>query len=108
MSAPTIFSIIFCVSALSGLAALLRTCKPFSARNISSYMLNSGLIGLAMCMFWYKYLDVDNLWMLAGICIILGLGGVKLYEYIIVIMRQGGITITLSPPHKEESDTDEG
>jgi multisubunit Na+/H+ antiporter MnhG subunit len=62
------------LSALAGLAALLRSDRPLTRKLVAATLLNSGLMGLGLSLFWYV-LFRDNLYCLVGMCVLFALGG---------------------------------
>lgn len=85
----------FFVSAFAGLAALLRSVSPLTVKTVSSALLNSGLLGLAISLLWYvKY--KDNLYFLIGCCAVAGLGGMTTVDFFLKAMQGGGFKISLS------------
>ena len=79
----------FLVSSLSGLAALLRTTETFTAKKLLSSILNSGLLGLGISLIWYLHFK-DNVYMLIGVCLMAGLGGMTVVDFILIMMKNGG------------------
>lgn len=71
-----VFIAAFSVSALAGLASLLRSSDPITVRKVVSHILNSGSLGLGVALLWYnKY--IEDVFFLIGLCIFAGLTGVK-------------------------------
>lgn len=95
--ALAVFVSAFAVAAFSGLAALLRFGKLVNPYTIFGAMLNSGLLGLAIALFWYnKFLKDGNIYTLIGICILSGLGGSTITDLVVFIFKKGGIFITIT------------
>lgn len=90
-----VFVCAFCVSAFAGLAALLRAGKQVNALAIFSAMLNSGLLGLTLALLWYKKYQ-DNVYFLIGMCILAGLGGATMVDFVVNLFQSGGLKMILS------------
>ena len=99
-----IFSATFLISAFAGLATLLRSQKTLYLRSIISAMLNSGLFGLAIGLIWYKYYYTDNIWFLMGISLMAGLGGITIVDFVLEIIKRGGLIISI----QQKKDKDGG
>lgn len=82
----------FAVSGLAGLAALLRSGAPLRVLGICSSVLNGGLLGMGLSMVWLESFR-ETPHVLVGLCILLGLGGVPTLEFILGLLRRGGLTI---------------
>ena len=82
-----IFLIAAMVSALAGVAALLRTKQVITAYNLLGALLNSGLLGLCVALLWYKKF-IDNPYFLVGICVLAGLGGMPTVEFVLDIFKR--------------------
>ena len=105
MKNPTvIFLSAFCVAALSGLATILRSPKRLTRKDLFSATLNAGMLGLGICLTWYSKFSTgeDDVYMLLGICLISGLAGVSVMDFIVEAVKAGGVTIKLSPKKKVE------
>jgi CHASE2 domain-containing sensor protein len=87
-----IFLASFAFSALAGLAAMLRNETPISFTRIIAAILNSGLLGLGMCLLWYKKFS-DNIPFLLGVCLLVGLGGMTSVDFVLKVLRSGGLSI---------------
>ncbi len=97
-----VFISTFAITSFAGLAALLRSGKELTVRAIVSAMLNSGLLGLAIGMIWYKYYFSDNVWFLIGVSLLAGLGGMTVVDFLLQILRKGGIEIKFTPANKDK------
>lgn len=75
----------FLLASLAGLAAIIRIQRKFTILSIFSAMLNSGLLGLSLSLIGYKYFK-DNIEILVGGTIIIGLGGTAALETVINIV----------------------
>lgn len=89
-----VFASAFAVSALAGLAALLRSGAKITPLGILSAVLNSGLLGLGIGLLWYTKFR-DNLCFLIGICLLSGLGGMTSVDFVLKAIRKGGFSIKL-------------
>lgn len=109
-----LFFLVFALTGTAGLAALLRSGKSLSPRNILTWVLNSGLMGIGLFWFWQRAYGPD-LWGLFGICILIGLGGLPAVEGIQLMARQGISKISINtggtrgdppkPPTPEQKDS---
>lgn len=98
-----LFCLIFCVTGLAGLAALLRSGKKLSARNILTWSLNSGLMGLGLFWFWQRTYGPD-LWGLFGICILIGLGGLPTVEFVVEMAKRGVTSASINSGAQRHDD----
>lgn len=92
-----VFLSAFGVSSFAGLAALLRAGKPVNGVTIFSAMLNSGLMGLALGLLWYNKFQ-DNIYFLIGVCVLAGLGGATMIDFILQAFKAGGLSINVNRP----------
>lgn len=98
-----VFLSAFGLSSFAGLAELLRSGRPVTWRNLLSATTNSGLIGLALGLVWYHYfLGQGNVYFLIGVCILAGLGGATMVDFILTIFKRGGINVNFKPPKEED------
>ena len=110
-----VFLTSFAISSLGGLAALLRNNKPIDTRKIVSAMLYSGLMGLIIALLWYKYFDGQgNTYFLLGVSGLAGIGGTTAVDFIIQVIKKGGVHIEINPgdgsdkkPDPQEQDDDD-
>lgn len=92
-----VFLSAFAISSIGGLAALLRSRQPLSPRTILSAVLYSGLMGLIIALLWYNWFDGQgNIYFLLGISGLAGIGGTTVLDFIIQVIKQGGLTINIS------------
>jgi CHASE2 domain-containing sensor protein len=96
-----VFVSAFGVSAFAGLAALLRAGKSINGIAIFSAIFNSGLLGLALALLWYHKFQ-DNIYFLIGICVLAGLGGATMVDFVLQMFKAGGLSISVGK--KEKSD----
>jgi uncharacterized membrane-anchored protein len=87
-----VFVSAFGVSSFAGLAALLRAGKQVNSVAILSAVLNSGMLGLAIALVWYNKFQ-DNIYFLIGICVLAGLGGATLVDFMVAAFKSGGLSI---------------
>lgn len=109
--APCIlFLLAFAVSALAGLGQVLRGNRPLTPRGVFSAGLNSGALGLVVGMLLYTWFK-DNTWFLLGLCLLAGLSGMSILNFIMTVVRRGGVDVEininprLSEPDPESSPT---
>jgi hypothetical protein len=102
----TLFIVSVLVSSLAGMAALLRSSQELTIRTVFSVLLNTGILGLGISLLLFTYFR-DNAYFLIGLCALAGLGGLTFVGFILQVIKQGGINITLSPPDVKEEDCDD-
>lgn len=90
-----VFSCAFAASAFAGLAALLRFGKRLTPLTIIASMLNSGLLGLAIMLVWYDETGQTSPYFVLGIGILAGLGGWSLLDFVLYVLRKGGLEIVI-------------
>src|SRR3982750_2629821 len=104
----TVFISAFGVSSFAGLAALLRAGKQVNKVSVASAILNSGLLGLAIALLWYTKFQ-DNIYFLIGICVLAGLGGATMVDFVVQAVKTGGISIGgVNVQLKTDQKKDEG
>lgn len=86
----------FVVSALAGLAALLRSSEEMTKLKVCSAVLNSGLMGLGISLLWYNKFQ-ENIPFLIGICVLAGLGGMTTLDFVVAAIRKGGFSVKIGP-----------
>lgn len=91
LSPLLVFASAFGVSSFAGLAALLRAGKKVEPIAVVSAILNSGMLGLAIALVWYTKFQ-DNIYFLIGICVLAGLGGATLVDFVVAAFKSGGIS----------------
>lgn len=89
-----LFLAAFSVSAMAGVASLLRTSKELTIRVVLSAILNSGALGLCIALLLFTYFK-DNTWFLLGLCMLAGLGGMTVLGFILYLVRKGGIKLDI-------------
>jgi len=95
--ALSVFVSSFGAAGFAGLATLLRFAKKVSKLSAASAMLNSGCLGLAIALIWYRnYLEAKNVYGLIGICVVAGMGGSTITDLLISLLTGAGIHITIT------------
>lgn len=106
ISPLTVFICAFGVSSFAGLAALLRAGKQVNFVAVASASLNSGFLGLAIALLWFtKY--QDNIYFLIGMCVLAGLGGATMIDFVIQAVKTSGLSmggLSVSFKGKENND----
>jgi hypothetical protein len=82
----TLHVVAFGVSALAGLAALLRSDTAMTRKTVAAHVLNAGVLGLGISLVWYSQFR-DNVHLLVGLCVIVGLGGMSSVEFFTNLAR---------------------
>lgn len=82
-----LFACAFFASAFAGLAALLRFGKRLTPFTVTSAMLNSGMLGLAIMLLRYdENSTLGSVYQLLAICILAGLGGSSLLDFCLFVL----------------------
>jgi len=107
-----VFFAAFSISSLGGLAALLRSNKDISWRSGISAFLYSGVMGLIIALLWYNLFEGQgNIYFLLGISGLAGIGGTTVLDFVIQVIKKGGLTINIvpgdEPPNDREKDDDD-
>ena len=89
------FAAAFGIAALAGLAALLRSKQEIRWRNFLATLLYSGIIGLIISMFIFKYFE-QNVPLLLAISGLTGIGGATALDLLRVLLR-GKLDIRVVP-----------
>lgn len=92
-----LFATAFGVSALGGLAALLRSPQKVTRKSVLAYTLNTGVVGLAIALIWYTQFR-DNLQLLVGLCVVAGLSGMASVDFVLETGRRFARVMTKEPP----------
>ncbi len=87
----------FALSSVGGLAALLRSNKKLTMRVVVSAVLYSGIMGLVMALISYRYFGIANPYFLLGVCGLAGIGGTTVIDFMLQLLKSGGISIHLYP-----------
>lgn len=85
-----LFVTVFFLSAFAGLASLLRSETNLTILSIGTAMLNGGLFGLGICLFFFKQM-VGNVYALVGSALLSGLGGAGLMDFVTTVFRRGKV-----------------
>lgn len=97
LEAFLVFLFALVCSGAAGLAAMLRSRDTLCWKGMISSFLNSGLLGLAISLVWYVRFQ-ENLYMLVGICVLAGLGGVATVELALNIFKERMTNKKDNPP----------
>lgn len=103
----------FTISSLGGLASLLRSHKPITLRALLAASLYSGLMGLIIALLWYNFFDgKGNIYFLLGVSGLAGIGGTTVIDFVIQVLKRGGVNITITPqdtpPPEQSQDESDG
>lgn len=94
----------FGISSFGGLAALLRSDRDITVRMVVSAMLNSGILGLVIALFWYNYYEgKGNIYFLLGVSGLAGIGGMSILD-LAVEMLNGRFGLTINIRRGKKSD----
>ena len=106
-----VFLASFSISSLGGLAALLRSERELTWRSAASAILYSGMMGVIIALLWYNFFDgKGNLHFLLGVSGLAGIGGTTVVDFVIQVIKKGGVHISINPgdqpkpPVKEDRD----
>jgi hypothetical protein len=80
------FACVFGLAAFAGLASVLRGRAPVTRLRVFSATLNSGLLGLALSLLWYRRY-ADDVYYLVGVCLLVGLGGTPTVGFALKVFR---------------------
>lgn len=94
-----LFATAFAVSALGGLAALLRSKLAVSRKNVAAYTLNTGVAGLALSLLWFQTFHASPE-LLVGLCVVVGLSGMVGVEFVMDAAKRFTSALT-----KKENDS---
>lgn len=107
----SIFTASFGCAAFAGLATLLRFASKLTRLKVISTMLNSGFLGLAIALLWFRQFEESkNIYGLVGICVLSGMGGSTLTDALISLLGAGGIRINIiheRDNHNEQNRDDD-
>lgn len=76
------------LGSFAGLAALLRSGQPLTRRAFFSALLNSALFSIVVAVGVYHYFGTDKIWLVIGLSILSGLGGVTLLDFTLSLLRE--------------------
>jgi len=103
VNALSVFLAAFAVSALAGVAALLRTEKPLSVTRVLSAVLNSGMLGLTVALLWYIKFR-EEVFTLLGCCALAGLGGMSTVELAVKLLSRSTLGLNKEEKPDEKHD----
>ena len=93
-----IFFAAFGLSSIGGLAAHLRSKQQLTLRSVLAAIIYSGSMGIAIALLWYNYFDGQkNIYFLLGISCFAGIGGMTVVDFVVQVIKTGGINITIAP-----------
>jgi uncharacterized membrane protein len=91
------FALAFGITAMAGLAVLLKSTLVLTCRNIVGCILHTGAMGVGIAMLGYSFWGTWT-WYILGLNILVGLGGVSLFKFISAVFAQGGVNIRINLP----------
>lgn len=97
-----IFAAAFVLSALAGVAALLRSRSKATPKSIATASLNSGLLGLGVSLVWYE--RSEDVYFLIGLCVLVGLGGQPTMNFVLAVARKAVVAALLGKKGDNEGD----
>ena len=86
----------FGISSFAGIAALLRSNQPLTARAILSAATYSGAMGFIIGSLWMKQYGIGDPYFLFGVAGLAGIGGVTAIDLVIIAAKKSGIKLVLS------------
>lgn len=95
-----IFVTAFGVSALGGLAALLRSNLEVTRKNVATYVLNTGCVGLGVSLVWWHQFQTSPE-VLVGICVVAGLSGIQSVDLLVAGVKK---LVGVPPESKEKGN----
>lgn len=103
----SIFAASFGCAAFAGLATLLRFASKLTRLKVVSTLLNSGFLGLAIALLWFREFERnENIYGLVGICVLSGMGGSTLTDAVISLLGAGGIRINIIHERDRNNEQD--
>lgn len=96
MSPIYVFLFASLASGCAGVAAYMKNNPEVKWAAMFTAFMNSGLLGLAMSLVWYKNFQ-DNIYSLIGLCVLIGLLGAAGQEFVMSLILKSGLTINFSP-----------
>lgn len=87
-----VFMAAWIVSALCGLAMLLRSELMLSWRSVLATLLYHGLLGLSTALVSYEWLG-KRAWFVIGLAMLAGLAGLRAADILALVLKQVGLTI---------------
>jgi hypothetical protein len=108
LDALFVFCSAFGVAAFAGLATFLRFARSINWLSVLSAMLNSGFLGLAIALIWYRhYCQEENISGLIGICALAGMGGSTLSDIFWSILSGAGVKVIITHERNPTFENDE-
>ena len=98
----------FAISSVGGLAALLRSKQQLTLRSILATSLYSGTLGLVIALVWYNHYATSNVWFLLGVSGLAGIGGTTVMDFVVQVLKHGGVNITIASKQPKKPDQDGG
>lgn len=105
---PSLWILLSCttVSAMGGLAAMVKRGKRVSMFVIFSTTFYNAMAGLIIGLLWYNYfLNANNVYFLIGVSGAAGIGGVTILDVFLQMLTGGGLKIVVKPV-EENKPTD--
>src|SRR4051794_15613125 len=94
------------ISGIAGIASILRSGKVITRMLVITSGLNSFLVGTAISLLWYNNFK-DNLYVLMGLAVTLGLSGTSALDLLLSVFQKGGLSINIgSKPSDNKFDFD--
>lgn len=104
-----VFLASFSIASLGGLAALLRSERELTWRSTISAILYSGVMGVIIALLWYNYFDgKGNLYFLLAVSGLAGIGGTTAVDFVIQVIKKGGVHISINPGDQPRDPGQEG
>ncbi len=98
MTPTEIFISCFAIAAFGGLAALLKSDRALTFRNVAGQVLYCGMTGLVIGLGWYHYIGPDNqVFFIIAAAGLAGLGNAALTDHLIKTITD---RFTGGPPNK--------
>lgn len=94
-----VFLAAFVMSGVAGVAALLRVGTKLTVMLVAAAVLNSGFLGLGVCLLWYTQYE-SNVYGLVGLALLVGLGGNTTVELVVKTIQR----LVAGKPEVEKKD----
>lgn len=91
------FALAFGITAMAGLAVLLKSTLVLTCRNVVGCILHTGAMGVGFSMLVYSFNGTWS-WYILGLNILVGLGGASFFKFIAAVCAQGGVDIRINMP----------
>jgi hypothetical protein len=93
-----VFLSAFVLSSFGGLAALLRSNQEVTLRAVLSALMYSGGLGVVIALLLFNTFEgKGNIYVLLGISGLAGMGGMTLVDFIVQVLKKGGVEIVVHP-----------